>query len=194
MNPAFIRDVGVTRWLVRKSVREFTTRILRRGNGLELPTGLPIHLPKGNHFSSDVFVTNCDLDWGSERLLAECLDADGVFLDIGAHIGYYSLYMLPLVRAVYAFEPDPRSRVWLERNLGGYPNGFILSSAVGAECGRHAYALAPVPELSHLVRPGAGEPGATTVISDVVTVDEFIRREGVRAPASKSMWKDPTWR
>jgi hypothetical protein len=130
MNPAFIRDVGVIRWLIRKSIWEFTTRVLRRANRLELSTGLPIHLPKGNHFSAGVFVTNCDLDGGSERLLTACLDPHGVFLEISAHIGYYAPCMLPLVRSVYAFEPGPRSRAWLKRNLAGDPNAFIQSGAV----------------------------------------------------------------
>jgi hypothetical protein len=79
------------KWVVRKFIREFAKRVLKQDNFLCLPTGLMIRLPKENLFSSDVFVTNCDINWGAEGLLAKNLEQDGVFLDIGAHIGYYSL-------------------------------------------------------------------------------------------------------
>jgi FkbM family methyltransferase len=63
------------------------------------------------------------------------------FLDIGAHMGYCSLYMLPLVKAVYAFESDPRARAWLTRNLSPYPNAMVVPVAVGAGSGRATFVL-----------------------------------------------------
>lgn len=183
MNVHFIREVGVSKWLVRKSIREFSKRVLKQDNFLRLPTGLPIWLPKENHFSSDVFVTNCDIDWGAEGLLTKHLDKDGVFLDIGAHMGYYSLYMLPLVKAVYAFEPDPRARAWLTRNLSPYSNALIVPVAVGARSGRATYVLAPVPETSHLSSGFVSERNVQEV--DVVTIDEFVARSNLRVTAIK---------
>jgi hypothetical protein len=109
MNVNFIREVGAAKWLLRKFVREFWKRVLKRDNFLRLP--------KENHYSSDIFVTNCEIDWGAERVLSKHLEKNGVFLAVGAHMGYYSLYVLPLVKAVYAFEPDSRARAWLTRNL-----------------------------------------------------------------------------
>jgi FkbM family methyltransferase len=199
MNINFIRDTGIVKWLVRKFVREFSKRVLKRDNFLHLPTGLLIRLPKENLFSSDVFVTNCDVDWGAEGLLARYLQQDGIFLDIGAHIGYYSLYMLPLVKAVYAFEPDARARAWLTSNLPIYPNASIVPAAVGARSGRATYVLAPAPDTSHLGSDSVminalsgGESHATPANSegnvvevDVVTVDEFVAQHHLRVTAIK---------
>jgi FkbM family methyltransferase len=183
MNITFIRETGITKWLIRKSIREFSKRFLKRDNILRLPTGLPIRLPRENHFSSDLFVTNCDIDWGAEGLLARHLEQDGIFLDIGAHMGYYSLYMLPLVEAVYAFEPDPRAREWLTKNLSPYPSASIVPVAVGARSGRATYVLSPDPETSHLSSDCVSDGNVIEV--DVVTVDEFVTRFDLRVTAIK---------
>jgi FkbM family methyltransferase len=183
MNVTFIRETGITKWLLRKLIREFSRRILRRDNYLRLPTGLMIRLPKENLFSSDAFVTKCDLDWGAEGLLARNLEHDGIFLDIGAHIGYYSLYMLPLVKAIYAFEPDPRARAWLTSNLSTYPNAYIVPVAVGARSGRASYVLSRNPDTSHLSSDCSSDENVVEV--DVVTVDEFVTRYSLRVTAIK---------
>jgi FkbM family methyltransferase len=183
MNITFIRETGVTKWLIRKSIREFSTRFLKRDNLLRLPTGLPIRLPRENLFSSDLFVTNCDMDWGAEGLLARHLERDGIFLDVGAHMGYYTLYMLPLVKAVYAFEPDPRARAWLTKNLSPYPSASIVPVAVGARSGRATYVLSPDPETSHLGSDSVSDGKVIEV--EVITVDEFVTRFDLRVTAIK---------
>jgi FkbM family methyltransferase len=183
MNITFIRDTGATKWILRKLIREFSTRILKQDNFLRLPTGLLIRLPKENLFSSDAFVTNSDVDWGAEKLLARNLERDGIFLDIGAHIGYYSLYMLPLVRAIYAFEPDPRARAWLTSNLSPYANAFVVPVAVGERSGRASYVLSRNPDTSHLSSNCTSEENVVEV--DVVTVDEFVTRHILRVTAIK---------
>jgi hypothetical protein len=50
-------------------------------------------LPPLDRFASEAYITGADVDWESERLLFSLLGKQGVFLDIGAHIGYYALYM-----------------------------------------------------------------------------------------------------
>ena len=107
VNIGFIKEVGPFRWVFRTVVRQFYKRIVKRDHTMRLPTGEWITLPVSNHFASEAFVTHGDVDWGSERLLEALLSRKGVFLDVGAHIGYYSLYVLPRVLAVYSFEPDP---------------------------------------------------------------------------------------
>ncbi len=74
--------------------------------------------------------------------LASLLDATlvpgGVFADIGANLGLYTLWGARLVGAtgrVYAFEPVPETRARLERNvsLNGLRNVSIVAAGVGAE-------------------------------------------------------------
>jgi len=103
---SFIKQVGWRKWLIRYSYRQFMKRVFKSGVSLKLPTGLSYYCPSWDPSGSEVYVTNADMDWGSEKLLSCILDPDGTFIDVGAHTGYYSLYMLPLVSFVYAFEPD----------------------------------------------------------------------------------------
>ena len=56
-----------------------------------LPTGLSMTLPKDSFSGRDVYVTNADVDWGSEALFSRYLDLQGDFIDVGANIGYYSV-------------------------------------------------------------------------------------------------------
>lgn len=62
-------------------------------------------------------------------------------VDIGAHIGYYSLIFAKLVGPsgmVYAFEPDPTNFSILQKNikLNGYNNVVMLNKAVTERTGR----------------------------------------------------------
>ena len=60
-------------------------------------------------------------------------DRQGSFVDAGAHIGFYSVYMSKLFPKVFAFEPSPFQRGYLERNksTNDLKNLTISSSALG---------------------------------------------------------------
>ena len=62
-------------------------------------------------------------DWGRQ----------GSFVDAGAHIGFYSVYMSQLYQKVFAFEPSPFQRGYLERNkvTNDLKNLTVFSSALG---------------------------------------------------------------
>jgi FkbM family methyltransferase len=70
------------------------------------------------------------------KVFAQHLSTGDVCLDIGAHIGYYTLLASRLVGAqghVYAFEPSPANFRELEHNLArnGIENVTALNAAVG---------------------------------------------------------------
>jgi FkbM family methyltransferase len=172
------------RWLARTAARQFYKRIAQRDHFMDLPTGERLCLPVLDRFASEAYITDADVDWGSERLLFSLLGKQGVFLDIGAHIGYYSLYMRPRAVAVYAFEPDPRLCPYLEKNLMGKRDVHILRCAVGGAEGRASFVLEEDTELSHLSNGPA--PGTQRVIEvDVVTVDAFVRSRDLFVEAIK---------
>jgi len=150
---------------------------------MRLPTGEWMNLPIQDHFASEAFITNGDVDWGSEALLASLLNRKGALLDVGAHIGYYSLYMLPRVLSVYSFEPDPRVCVLLEDNVGGKNNVTVIPWAVGATKGRARFTLERDAEVSHL--SADGEDAANQIVVDVVTIDEFVRSRALIVEAIK---------
>jgi FkbM family methyltransferase len=173
MNWSFMLHTGPRKWISRKLIwklRKMSSDPIRL---IKLPTGLELLLFPNNTFSSDVFVTGCDLDWGAEALFARFLSREGALLDIGAHIGYYSLYMLPRVKEVYAFDPNPDVQDWLSKNLDRFPNTRVVQMALGANSGRKRFIQTAKPDFAHLDN-GSSDPSAIEV--DVVTIDEFISK------------------
>ena len=168
---AFVKEVGPFRWAFRTVVRQFYKRVVRQPHTMQLPTGERIVLPLANHFASEAFVTGADVDWGSEKLFSALLRRKGVLLDVGAHIGYYTLYALPLVSGVYSFEPDPRVRVFLQQNVAARPGVEIIPCAVGAAEGKARFTLERSAEVSHLSAPE--ENAGNQIEVDVVTIDSF---------------------
>jgi FkbM family methyltransferase len=75
------------------------------------------------------------------RLVQKEVGPDNVVLDIGAHIGYYTLIFAAQVGLhgrVYAFEPEPGNFALLERNVGenGYCNVTIARKAIAGKAAR----------------------------------------------------------
>jgi FkbM family methyltransferase len=69
--------------------------------------------------------------------ISKALPEDGVFVDIGANVGFISRQIarrFPRVRIV-AFEPNPRIYPLLQRNLKHYPNCKLLQVGLGATDG-----------------------------------------------------------
>lgn len=71
------------------------------------------------------------------------LPADGVFLDVGANIGLFSLHLLDLCPAarVFAYEPMPEAHGALARNLEG--RAVALALGLGAAPGTASFSYFP---------------------------------------------------
>lgn len=147
---------------------------------MRLPNGDWITLPRASRFGTEVFITDANVDWGSEKLLNSLISAGGVFLDVGANIGYYSLYVKPKVTFVYSFEPDPRSLGGLAQNAGS--NMEIIPCAVGAVEGKSHFVLGFDPELSHL---SADKGGENEIEVEVITLDAFVASRRLKVSAIK---------
>ncbi|NER08171.1 MAG: FkbM family methyltransferase [Okeania sp. SIO3C4] len=102
---------------------------------ITLPTGLKYICPTWDPCASEVCYTNCDVDIGSEALLYKLLPEGSAFVDVGAHTGYYSLYMLPRASAAYAFEPDKKSVEYLKKNFAMHPKAQAVAKAVHSSSG-----------------------------------------------------------
>ena len=173
INLEFVKEVGPFTWLRRTFVRQFSKRILGKDNSLKLPTGLRMRLPTASKFASEVFITGSKVDWGSEELFVNHLNASEVVLDVGANIGYYSLYVLPRTAAVHAFEPDPRALDILQFNLAPHANAHIHRVALGKYIGKSVFILEPNCEVSHLAGP-SNQLGGQRCEVDVTTIDQFV--------------------
>jgi FkbM family methyltransferase len=150
---------------------------------MRLPTGEWFTLPLSSHFASEAFITDGNVDWGSEALLYQTISGVGAFLDVGANIGYYSLYMLPKAAAVYSFEPDPTARMLLEQNISGRSTIEVVPHAVGAVQGEATFVLECSSELSHLSMHGEG--GKNTVGIKVTTIDAFVSTRKIKVESIK---------
>jgi FkbM family methyltransferase len=124
------------------------------------------------------------------RLVREWLREGGDFVDVGAHVGMYSVAAALGLRGrgrVLAFEPNPAARAQLEANLelNGCDNVVVSAAAVGDAIGEtvlHVPATSD-PSFSSLEggRFAEGEPIAV----DVTTVDREVEAHGLRPAVVK---------
>jgi FkbM family methyltransferase len=168
------RRFGWPRFLWRMAVRQTYKRVLRRPYALRLPTGETIMLPPRNSFSSEVILTGADVDWGTEARFFRHFETGRAFVDVGAHLGYYALYLRPRAGEVHAFEPDIRTLSHLRANLDGRPGVTVHAVAVSDRAGRASFTLDDHAELSRL----GGEAGARTHEVEVVTLDGVFEPRG----------------
>jgi FkbM family methyltransferase len=115
-----------------------------------------------------------------------------VILDIGAHVGLYSLvasYANGTAR-VFAFEPLPRARDRLISNIdrNGRSSIEVISHAVSDRCGRHHFycvneGLPGIPSSSSLSREFMTQTLMESELSclevEVTTIDEFCKERGI---------------
>ena len=151
---------------------------------MTLPTGRRFLLPITSRFATEAFVTNGDVDWGSEQLLYALLSGSGSFLDIGAKIGYYAQYMRPKCE-VHCFEPDPRMLTKLRTSVGAEAGVYVVPTAMGAQVGVGRFTLEPDGEVSHLERNTDAETG-TSIEVEIDTVDHFVASQGLQVEAIKT--------
>ncbi len=115
------------------------------------------------------------MDWGSEALFLSHLARDGDFLDVGANVGYYSLYGAPLVRRVFSFEPDPRNYPALEANANQAGNIFVQKVALSMHPGEVSLEVGDESSVSKITpEPSAGR---NTVAVKATTMEAFARTQ-----------------
>jgi FkbM family methyltransferase len=116
--------------MIRYGTLQFRKRVLKRDSSLRLPTGIRIAQPRYSANATEIYVTNANTDWGAESVFARFAYPTRDFLDIGSHIGYYAVYLAPLVRRAYAFEPCPRNLPHLHDNARRAVNIEVVEMAV----------------------------------------------------------------
>jgi FkbM family methyltransferase len=172
-NSFSIRSVGPFKWFTRYSWLSFRKHILKIDSRLRLPTGTSMVIPRHSRSSTEVYVTNADMDWGSEALFAKFADPNRDFLDIGAHVGYYSSYLSSRVRKVYAFEPFPRNIHSLHRNAQLAGNVEVIENAVSSSNGTATYTIRQSSERSSRVANSADGSSFTSIAVKFTTIDTF---------------------
>jgi len=115
---------------------------------------------------------------GTTRLFQRLVKPGMLVIDIGAHVGYYTLLAAKQVGPtgkVYAFEPDPDNHATLLKNieLNGYSNIVAVRKAVSDRLG-HAqlYLSATVSGNNSMYHHGLAERGSVSV--ETTTVDSML--------------------
>jgi len=111
-------------------------------------------------------------------LFKKSIKAAMVVLDIGAHIGVYTLlaaWQLGSKGKVYAFEPDPRNLPFLQANIKR--NGFadrvtVVPRVVSAQAGKTSFYLAESTGVSSIFEKNQ-EPNAETYV-EMIALDDFL--------------------
>lgn len=103
-----------------------------------------------------------------------------VVYDIGAHIGYYSLWFARRAGptgAVVAFEPDPRTFEQLKTNINinKVGNVKIVNAAVSDKSGSVSLRQGPITFDSYVID---GSVKADDITVPSVSLDDFIMRDG----------------
>ena len=78
--------------------------------------GLRIELPLLSDAGRQLFVSGC-IDPNELSFLEALLKPEMVFVDVGAHLGLYTLYAAGRAAAVWSFEPSSREFAGLRRNI-----------------------------------------------------------------------------
>jgi len=139
---------------------------------------MAVHHPARDRFvSASLIHAGCFEPFLTELVAAEVRPGDTV-LDLGAHVGYYTLLLARLVGPggrVVALEPDPDNFALLSRNvaLNGYASRVSLYNLAAAAPGKLALYRSADNAGDHRVHPADGDRPAVSV--DAVAVDGLFR-------------------
>ncbi|HXG41201.1 MAG TPA: FkbM family methyltransferase [Dehalococcoidia bacterium] len=113
-------------------------------------------------------------------LFLEALRPGCTVVDVGAHVGYYTLMAARAVGpqgTVYALEPAPAEARLLRWNVrrSGLANVRVVPQAAGDRRGHATLALSGISSMHSLARHGEAGPWRASVRVSMVTVDGLLR-------------------
>jgi FkbM family methyltransferase len=120
---------------------------------------------------------------GTTKLIEQIVRPGMVVIDLGAHVGYYTLLAARLVGQqgkVFAFEPDPGNYALLLENiaLNGFGSVQALRQAVADRSGSTSFFLSPWgSDRNSLYQDNSGLE-AQRVDVEVITLDDFLVQAG----------------
>ena len=118
----------------------------------------------------------------STKLFEQLAKPGTSVIDIGAHVGYYSLLAARRIGSegkVFAFEPEPMNYELLTKNaaLNGYANIKGVNKAVSDQVGANTLYLSKLDNGRHtLFQQDTTQSEGTTV--ETTTIDAFLESEG----------------
>lgn len=145
--------------------------------------GLRLRLrSKGNLSEQRLIYMPQFLDQTERKALADALKDGGLFLDIGANAGIYSLWMASLRKSniqVEAFEPDPELCAGMTFNLASNQIGNVRINqiALGRQEGKMRLVTGDGNKGENRVEADGAEGGGHEV--EMTTLKQFIAKRGI---------------
>jgi FkbM family methyltransferase len=139
-----------------------------------------MYIPRRCPFS--LLILNASMDSeGSTRVFRQHVAFGMTVVDVGAHVGYYTLQGARLVGKtgrVYAFEPDPYNFALLTRNveINDYRNVVCVRQAVSNRSGAGELFLSRY-SVSHSMCSGVAKSDQKTSIM-TTSLDDYFREAG----------------
>jgi len=154
MNVSMVNNslVAALRAAQRLKLTGCTRLTLFLASHLKSLQAVPLHLPDGTLYADLRVLTTHGLlavgciSSGEDVVMKRMLREGDVALDVGAHIGVYTLLLARLVGDrgnVYAFEPNPEVLMALRRTLSALPNTTLCEYGLSD---RKQHAVLVVPE------------------------------------------------
>ncbi len=114
---------------------------------------------------------------GVTRIFREKIKPGMTFIDIGAHIGYYTLLTSKLVGPdglVFAFEPNPDNGALLERSIkeNGLKNIKLTKKALAQNTGKTNFFMSGVSNDSRCYFAGEGRK---SIEVETISLDDFFK-------------------
>jgi FkbM family methyltransferase len=106
----------------------------------------------------------------AEAALAHCRAALRCAVDVGAHVGAWTMRLAAEFEHVWAIEPCAENLACLRQNVAALPNVTIVAAAAGAEEGEATLGLPAEPELNSGMRT-LGQAGETVPVFPLDRLD-----------------------
>jgi FkbM family methyltransferase len=119
------------------------------------------------------------------RALVEHVRPEWLVVEVGAHVGFFTLLLASRASRVLVFEPDERNRRDLARNLAlnAVSNVEVVSAACGSATGEAEFVTDPRSgSAGGLAQSHHGEHAGPIRRVAVTRLDEFLRDRGAAAP------------
>ena len=147
------------------------------------PSGLLLQLDLSERHQQDLFFGL--FERRELRTLQAVMETGGDMVDVGAHIGMFSLTAARAAAVgsrVLALEPNPRAREQLDANvlLNGCDNVVVLEMAASDESGPRLLTVPATPDPSwSSLEQRTFEPGGTLTV-ETTTIDAEVEARGLR--------------
>jgi len=112
------------------------------------------------------------------------LNGGRTFIDIGAHVGTWTINLAKYYDRVISFEPDPRAHSVLKKNLelNNITNVEIVPKAVSNKSGTVKFNLFHNPCTNTMMDPkqmGRTDLPISEIQVETISIDEFVKSRGI---------------